>query len=71
MNTKNISFVIFIIHKLAARWNIFPSQVYNVLKQYGCLDDYLIKHYEVLHTLSEQYILDDVELYLKNRGYGI
>ena len=68
MNSKDIfSFVIYMIHETAERWLISPSETYEVLKSTGCLDNLLVKHYEVLHTLGTQTVVDDIEEYVNRR----
>lgn len=68
MNEDVFSFVVYIIHACAAKWKTPPSDVYRVLKQSGCLDDYLVPYYDVLHTQSADYVAHDVETFLKDRG---
>lgn len=70
--TKEIfSFVIYMIHACARRWDMLPSEVYRKLRHSGCIDDYLVRHYEVLHTQGTEYLVDDIQTYLKTRGVAI
>ena len=39
----------------------------NMFEKEGVLD-YLIDGYDVLHTQSLEYVIDEIELYLKKRG---
>ena len=71
MNRESMEFVVYIIHRCAARWQMSPSKVYQLLSEYGCINSYVVPHYEVLHTLSSEYLVDDVERYLRVRGYAI
>ena len=41
-------------------------EVYNLFKEYG-LFDYLKDGYDVLHTQGQDYIINDIEIYLENR----
>lgn len=68
MNEENFSFIIYMIHELADSWKMLPSQVFKILKKSGCLDNYLIPHYDVLHSLGTQYLIDDIGTYVKQRG---
>jgi len=45
--------------------------VYHALKQSGCLDNYLIPYYDILHTQSTDYIVADVATYLKEREVAV
>ena len=40
----------------------------GLLDESGCIRAYLIPHYDVLHTQSSQYVLEDIEQYLRVRG---
>ncbi len=69
MNIKELEFVVFIIHKLALAWNKRVSLVYKTLKETNILDEYIIPHYEVLHSLGEEYLINDItELLLERQG---
>ena len=41
------------------------------MKESGCLDEYLIPNYDVLHTQSTDYVVRDISEYLKNRGVTV
>lgn len=71
MNQESFSFVIYMIHACADRWGIAPARVYNAMKKSGCLDRYLIPHYDVLHTQSTEFVVQDISEYLKSRGMGV
>lgn len=67
MNEDSFSFVVYMLHACADKWNTTPSDVYYALKKSGCLDDYLIPCYDVLHTQSTDYVVHDIGEYLKSR----
>ena len=71
MDEKSCAFVIYLIHELANAKGLSPAQVYRTLKQHGCIDDYLVPNYEVLHTLGTEYLMDDIGRYIAARGGGI
>ena len=71
MNEDSMAFVVYMIHRCANRWGISPSAVYRKFKESGCIKTYLVPHYDVLHTQSSEYILDDIELFLRNRGIAV
>lgn len=60
--------MIFLIHRLATAWKKQPPEVYGLLKSSGALENYILKHFEVLHTLGERYLVEDIASYLKIRG---
>ena len=67
MNEDCFSFIVYMIHACADRWNISPSRVYLALKKSGCLNQYLVPNYDILHTQGTNYIVQDIEEYLKAR----
>lgn len=62
MDENSFSFTVYMIHACSNRWNVAPSRVYQALKRSGCLDRYLLPSYDILHTLSTDYVVQD------NRG---
>ena len=68
MDENSFSFAVYMIHACANCWNVAPSRVYQALKKSGCLDRYLIPCYDILHTQSTDYVVQDIEEYLEERG---
>ena len=60
MDVKVLNFTIFLIHKLANFWKVSPSKVYGMLNSSGILDNYIIKCYDVLHSLGAEAMVDDI-----------
>ena len=71
MDRESFSFVVYIIHACANRWNKRPSDVYRRLQDVGCIDGYLVPHYEILHTQGTEFVVRDVEEYMQARGATI
>lgn len=71
MDKDSFSFVVYIIHACANKWNMMPSMVYRKLQSAGCIESYLVSHYSILHTQGTEYVVDDVEKYLEVRGVTI
>ncbi len=67
MDSKELEFVVFIVHKLALAWNKSASSVYKTLKDTNILDEYIISQYEVLHSLGEQYLVNDITELVEER----
>lgn len=67
MDENSFSFVVYMIHACSDRWNTTPSKVYQAIKKSGCLDEYLVPYYDVLHTQSTDYVVQDIREYLKSR----
>lgn len=68
MNGNILEFVTYCISGLALKLNIPQSEVYNKLKSSGILYDYLIPSYDVLHTFSAAYVMEDLEEFMKEKG---
>ena len=64
-------FSVFLIHALAELWNKSCSYVYDILNESGILDDYIVKCYDVLHTLGEKYLVDDITGFVRDKGYKV
>ena len=64
---KELTFVVFLIHILAAAWGKSPSEAYSICKRSGALHDYLIPHYEVLHSLGANALIEDLTEYVRER----
>ena len=54
--------------RLAEYLNMNQLTVYQKLKESGILTGYIIPAYDVLHTYSGQYIVDDLVSYMKEKG---
>lgn len=67
MSADCFSFVVYMIHACADRWSVTPSRVYKALKKSGCLYQYLVPGYDILHTQSTNYVVRDIEEYLRQR----
>ena len=70
-DSKNLTFVVFLLHILAKAWHKMPSDVYAVLKDSGVLDGYILPSYDVLHTLGARYLVQDITGCVKDWGYEI
>lgn len=68
MDKKTLEFVTYCICKLSQRLNLCQSDVYDRLIQSGILYGYIIPSYDVLHTFSSRYLMDDLIDYMKEKG---
>ena len=53
---------------LADALKMSAGKVYGMLRSSGILTEYLLPGYEVLHTFSKEYIVDDLISYMKEKG---
>ena len=68
MNFDQLSFTTFCVGNLADALQMSASRVYGLLRSSGLLDSYLIPGYDVLHTFSKEYIVEDLIQCLKEKG---
>lgn len=71
-NSNELDFAIFCIENIAAKLGVDAIDVYKALtKQSNILYDYIVPEYEVLHTQSKEYIVQDILDVMKERGVVI
>lgn len=68
MTRDALSFIIYMIHACANRWGLTPSTVYKHMQSVNCIADFLVPNYEILHTQSTQFIVENIREYLNVRG---
>lgn len=68
LEKKELTFVVFILHALGQHWNMTTPEVYDILNSTGILDDYIIKCYDVLHTLGKEYLVEDITEFVREKG---
>ena len=67
--SRELQFAIFCIENIASRLHVDAQKVYVALsEQTNILKDYIIPEYEVLHTQSKDYIVDDIIDVMHERG---
>ncbi|MGL4293302.1 MAG: DUF3791 domain-containing protein [Bacteroidales bacterium] len=64
---KKIEFAVFCIENVAARLQAEPEIIYLRLQKHELIENYIILHYDTLHTQSKQYIVDEVIATLNRR----
>lgn len=68
MNHNNIDFITYCIGNLSRRLGISASDVYRKLKESGILTGYIVPSYDVLHTFSKEYLMEDLIDYMREKG---
>lgn len=71
LEKKELTFVVFILHALGQHWNMTTPEVYDILNSTGILDDYIIKCYDVLHTLGKEYLVEDITEFVREKGINV
>lgn len=69
MNADEVEFAVFCIENIAAKLKITGEEAYQLLtKEEDILDEYIVSNYEMLHTQSKEYIVNDIIDYMKECG---
>lgn len=68
MKTEHLEFITFCVGSLADALHKTAAQVYGALRSSGVLNDYILPCYDVLHTFSKDYIVEELTEVLKERG---
>ena len=68
MDRKTLDFVTYCISKLSKSLNLPQQEVYKRLKSSGILYGYIVPSYDVLHTFSSRYLMEDLIGYMKEKG---
>ena len=71
-NSSELEFVVFCIENVAAKLGVDAERVYQAFtEQSDILHGYIVPEYEVLHTQSREYIVDDLLDVMKDRGVEV
>jgi Protein of unknown function (DUF3791) len=60
MSNSQLTFTVFMLNKYALATKTPITEVYKRFDELRILDNYLIRHYDVLHTLGENYLIEDL-----------
>ncbi len=71
-NTNELEFAVFCIESIASRLERNAEEIYKMLtEESNILSDYIIPEYEILHTQSKDYIVDDIISLMQERGIKV
>ena len=68
MDKKTLEFVTFCISKLSMMLKLPQKEIYSRLKKSGILYGYIVPSYDVLHTFSSKYLMEDLTEYMREKG---
>ncbi|MBO7144724.1 MAG: DUF3791 domain-containing protein [Salinivirgaceae bacterium] len=68
MTTDQLEFATYCIGNVARALGWSQPKTYSVLNKSGVLKDYIVGCYDVAHTFSKPYIIEDIEDFLKRRN---
>ncbi len=64
--SKEGNFLIFCIETYKTAKKLTGKQVMDLFRKYG-ISEYIISCFEALHTTGANYIIEDIDLYIKAR----
>ena len=71
-NMNELEFAVFCIENVAMKLGVDAERVYQALAEKSdILNGYIVPEYDVLHTQSREYIVDDIVEVMKERGVEI
>ncbi len=71
-NPSELEFAVFCIENVAAKLGVNAERVYKAFTgDSNILHGYIVPEYEVLHTQSREYIVDDLLELMKEKGVKI
>ena len=68
MSPRQMEFAVFCIGCVADELKRSATDIYDLLKQSGILQNYIVEFYDVLHTQSKEYIAEDIIRVMKEKG---
>ncbi|MCI9338727.1 MAG: DUF3791 domain-containing protein [Lachnospiraceae bacterium] len=71
-NFRELEFAVFCIENVAAKLGRDAEHVYRAFTEKSdILNGYIVPEYEMLHTQSREYIVDDLLTVMKERGVEV
>lgn len=68
MDEKTMHFVIFCVGNVADALHISERETYNRMMRSGIISSYIVPCYDVLHTFSREYIVEDLIDLMRKKG---
>lgn len=71
-NTNELEFAVFCIENIAKRLGKNAEEIYQALTEKSdILNSYIIPEYDMLHTQSKDYIVDEIISLMEERGIQV
>ena len=71
-NSRELEFAVFCIENVATKLGVDAERVYQAFtEKSNILNGYIVLEYEILHTQSREYIVDDLLDMMKKRGGSV
>lgn len=68
-NKDELEFIVFCVENIGQKLSMSGDKVYELLtRDSHILNEYILPNYEVLHTQSKDYIVEDIIDYMQTEG---
>lgn len=69
LNRDELEFVVFCVENVGQKLGKTGDEVYRLLtKDSSILEEYIVPNIDILHTLSKDYIVEDLVEYMQSEG---
>jgi len=68
MDFKRLNFTIFCMNNVASYLNRNAREIYHLMQDANIINDYIVPCYDVLHTFSKEYIVEDLVSFMRKKG---
>lgn len=68
MDFQTLNFTIFCVGSLADHLKMNARDVYHKMQDSGIISGYIVPCYDVLHSFSKEYIVEDLVSYMRKKG---
>lgn len=71
-NSKELEFAVFCVENVAAELGVSAENVYKAFTEKSdILNGYIVPEYEILHTQSKEYIVNDIIELMQEKGVKV
>ncbi len=71
-NSRELEFAVFCIENVAAKLGVGAERIYRAFTEKGdILHGYIVPEYEILHTQSREYIVEELLDVMNERGIEV
>jgi hypothetical protein len=68
MDFQILNFTIFCIDNVARFLGRTPRDIYHCMQKANIINGYIVPCYDVLHSFSKEYIVEDLVSFMKKKG---
>ena len=68
MDFKRLYFTIFCVNNVASHLGKSAAEIYHLMQDAGVINGYIVPCYDVLHTFSKEYIVEDLISFMQKKG---